>query len=145
MQRVLILISIVLIAGCSSMNASQKKEPVEVLESNPANVSSSYQQYMTIAEYFKIKAEVPYIAQYRVKEGLPDDFKQTFASLSDLTPSAVLNYFQKNPEYVVGMQNYLNSIIRAGYISHDTGKELLRNALKGSISGLNTTQLPTSG
>jgi hypothetical protein len=144
MQRVLILISIVLIAGCSSMNASQKKQPVEVLESNPANVSSSYEQYMTIAEYFKIQAEVPYIARYRVKEGLPDDFKQTFASLSDLTSPAVFNYFNKQPEYVVGMQNYLNSIIRAGYVSHDTGKQLLLSALKGSINGLNTTTLPTA-
>jgi len=144
MQRVLILISIVLLAGCSSMSASQKKLPVEVLESNPKKVSSSYEQYMIIAEYFTIQAEVPYIAQFRVKEGLPEDFKQTFASLSDLTPTAVLNYFQKNPEYVVGMQNYLNSIIRAGYISHGTGKQLLLSALKGSINGLNTTTLPTA-
>ncbi|MEL0223612.1 MAG: hypothetical protein VXA12_05120, partial [Gammaproteobacteria bacterium] len=71
--------------------------------------------------------------------------KQRFASLSDLTPSAVFTYFQKQPEYVVGMQNYLNAIIRSGFISHETVKKLLLSALKGSISGLNTTVLPTSG
>ena len=120
MQRLLILISIAIIAGCSNMNTSQKKQPVEVLESNPTNVSSSYDQYMTIATYFKLQAEVPYIAKFRVKDGLPADFKQRFASLSDLTPSAVFTYFQMQPEYVVGMQNYLNAIIRSGYISHET-------------------------
>jgi len=144
MQRLLILISIVIIAGCSNINTAQKKQTVEILESNPTNVSSSYDQYMTIATYFELQAEVPYIAQFRVKEGLPTDFKQRFASLSDLTPSAVFTYFQKQPEYVVGMQNYLNAIIRSGYISHETGKQLLLSALKGSISALNITALPTS-
>ena len=126
------------------MNTAQKKQPVEVLESNPTNVSSSYDQYMTIATYFKLQAEVPYIALFRVKEGLPPDFRQRFASLSDLTPSAFFTYFQKQPAYVVGVQNYLNAINRSGYISHETGKQLLLSALKGSISALNTTALPTS-
>ena len=126
------------------MNTAQKKQPVEVLESNPTNVSSSYDQYMTIATYFELQAEIPYTAQFRVKEGLPADFKQRFAPLSDLTPSAFFTYFQKQPEYVVGVQNYLNAIIRSGHISHETGKQLLLSALKGSISALNTTALPTS-
>ena len=144
MQRLLILISIVIIAGCSNMNTSQKKQPVEVLESNPTNVSSSYDQYMTIATYFKVQAEVPYVAQFRVKDGLPANFQQTFSSLSDLKPNAVFAYFQKQPEYVVGMQQYLNTMIRSGFISHETGKALLLNALKGSLIGLNTTKLPAN-
>ena len=144
MQHLLILISIVIIAGCSNMSTSQKKQPVEVLESNPTNVSSSYDQYMAIATYFKLESEVPYIAQFRVKDGLPADFQQTFSSLSDLTPKAVSTYFEQQPEYVVGMQQYLNTMIRSGFISHETGKALLLNALKGSLIGLNTTKLPVN-
>ncbi len=142
MDRLLIVISILLIAGCSTLGVSQKQQPVEILETNPTNVSTVYNQYITIANYFGQQADVPYIARFRVKKGLPSDFKQSFASLSDLSASAVFAYFEKHPEFVVGMQAYLNTIIRRGYISHDTGKRLLRNALRGSIKSLKTTPLP---
>ena len=143
MHRLLIVISILLISGCSTIGASQK-QTVEILETNPTQVSSAYNQYITIATYFGQQAEVPYIARVRVKEGLPSDFKQSFASLSDLNASAVFAYFEQHPEFGVGMQAYLNTIIRRGYISHDTGKRLLRNALQGSIKSLKTTPLPTT-
>ena len=144
MRRLLIFISILLIAGCTTFDVSQKEQPIEILENNPTNVSSAYNQYITIATYFGKQADVPYVARLRVKEGLPSDFKQSFASLSDLSASAVLAYFEKHPEFVVGMHAYLNAIIRRGYISHDTGKRLLRNALRGSIKSLKTTPLPTT-
>ena len=143
MHRLLTVISILLIAGCSIISASQK-QPVEILKTNPTQVSSAYNQYITIAIYFGQQAEVPYIARVRVKDGLPSDFKQSFASLSDLNESAVFAYFEQHPEFVVGMQAYLNIIIRRGYISHDTGKRLLRNALQGSIKSLKITPLPTT-
>ena len=144
MRWFLIIISILLIAGCSTIDVSQKEQPIRILEPNPTNVSSAYNQYITIATYFAQQADVPYIARFRVKEGLPSDFKQSFASLSDLSASAVFDYFEKHPEFVVGMQAYLNAIIRRGYISHDTGKRLLRNALQGSIKSLKTTPLPST-
>ena len=144
MRKLLITISILLIAGCTTIDVSQKEQPIEILENNPTNVSSAYSQYITIATYFGQQADVPYIARFRVKEGLPSDFKQSFASLSDLSGSAVLAYFEKHPEFIVGMQDYLNAIIRRGYISHDTGKRLLRNALQGSIKSLKTTPLPST-
>ncbi|MEC8695230.1 MAG: hypothetical protein VXX88_08685 [Pseudomonadota bacterium] len=144
MRRLLIFISILLIAGCTTFDVSQKEQPIEILENNPTNVSSAYNQYITIATYFGKQADVPYVARFRVKEGLPSDFKQSFASLSDLSASAVLAYFEKHPEFVVGMHAYLNAIIRRGYISHDTGKRLLRNALQGSIKSLKTTPLPST-
>ena len=144
MHRLLIVISILLIAGCSTIDISQKQKPIEILETNPTNVSSAYNQYMTIATYFGQQIDVPYIARFRVKEGLPSNFKQSFTSLSDLSASAVFTYFETHPEFVVGMQAYLNTIISRGYISHDTGKRLLRNALKGSIKSLKTTPLPTT-
>lgn len=144
MRRLLIFISILLIAGCTTFDVSQKEQPIEILENNPINVSSAYNQYITIATYFGKQADVPYVARFRVKEGLPSDFKQSFASLSDLSASAVLAYFEKHPEFVVGMQAYLNAIIRRGYISHDTGKRLLRNALQGSIKSLKITPLPST-
>ena len=144
MRRLLIIISILLIAGCSSFDVSQKQQPIEILKTNPTNVSSAYSQYITIATYFGQQADVPYIARFRVKEGLPSDFKQSFASLSDLSAPAVFTYFEKHPEFVAGMQAYLNAIIRRGYISHDTGKRLLRNALQGSIKSLKTTPLPST-
>ena len=143
MRRLLIFISILLIAGCTTFDVSQKEQPIEILENNPTKVSSAYNQYITIATYFGKQADVPYIARFRVKEGLPSDFKQSFASLSDLSASAVLAYFEKHPEFVVGMQAYLNAIIRRGYIAHDTGKRLLRIALQGSIKSLKTTPLPS--
>ena len=143
MHRLLTVISTLLIAGCSTIGASQKQS-VEILKTNPTEVSSAYNQYITIATYFGQQAEVPYIARGRVKDGLPSDFKQSFASLSDLNESAVFAYFEQHPEFVVGMQAYLNIIIRRGYISHDTGKRLLRNALQGSIKSLKTTPLPTT-
>ena len=143
MHRLVIVISILLISGCSTIGAPQK-QTVEILETNPTQVSSAYNQYITIATYFGQQAEVPYIARVRVKEDLPSDFKQSFASLSDLNASAVFSYFEQHPEFVVGMQAYLNTIIRRGYISHDTGKRLLRNALQGSIKSLKTTPLPTT-
>ena len=142
MRWLLIIISTLVIAGCSTIDVSQQEQPIEILETNPTNVSSAYNQYITIATYFGKQADVPYIARFRVKEGLPSDFKQAFASLSDLGASAVFAYFEKHPEFVVGMQAYLNAIIRRGYISHDTGKRLLRNALQGSIKSLKTTPLP---
>ncbi|MEC9076972.1 MAG: hypothetical protein VX907_03470 [Pseudomonadota bacterium] len=144
MRRLLIFISILLIAGCTTFDVSQKEQPIEILENNPTNVSSAYNQYITIATYFGKQADVPYVARFRVKEGLPSDFKQSFASLSDLSASAVLAYFEKHPEFVVGMHAYLNAIIRRGYISHDTGKRLLRNALQGSIKSLKITPLPST-
>ena len=144
MRRLLIFISILLIAGCTTFDVSQKEQPIEILENNPINVSSAYNQYITIATYFGKQADVPYVARFRVKEGLPSDFKQSFASLSDLSASAVLAYFEKHPEFVVGMHAYLNAIIRRGYISHDTGKRLLRNALQGSIKSLKITPLPST-
>ena len=143
MHRLLTVISILLIAGCSTIGASQKQS-IEILKTNPTQVSSAYNQYITIATYFGQQAEVPYIARVRVTDGLPSDFKQSFASLSDLNESAVFAYFEQHPEFVVGMQDYLNIIIRRGYISHDTGKRLLRNALQGSIKSLKTTPLPTT-
>ena len=143
MHRLLTVISILLIAGCSTIGASQKQS-IEILKTNPTQVSSAYNQYITIATYFGQQAEVPYIARVRVTDGLPSDFKQSFASLSDLNESAVFAYFEQHPEFVVGMQAYLNIIIRRGYISHDTGKRLLRNALQGSIKSLKTTPLPTT-
>ena len=74
MHRLLIVISILLISGCSTIGAPQK-QTVEILETNPTQVSSAYNQYITIATYFEQQAEVPYIARVRVKEGLPSDFK----------------------------------------------------------------------
>ena len=144
MRRLLIIVSILLIVGCSTIDVSQKEQPTEILEPNPTNVSSVYNQYITIATYYAQQAAVPYIARFRVKEGLPSDFKQSFASLSDLSAAAVFAYFEKHPEFVVGMQAYLNAIIRRGYISHETGKRLLRNALQGSIKSLKTTPLPST-
>ena len=144
MRRLLIIISILLIVGCSTIDVSQKEQPIEILEPNPTNISSAYNRYITIATYFAQQADVPYVARFRVKEGLPSDFKQSFASLSDLSSLAVFAYFEKHPEFVVGMQAYLNAIIRRGYISHDTGKRLLRNALQGSIKSLKTTPLPST-
>ena len=143
MRRLVIIISILLIAGCSAIDVSQKQQPIEILETNPTNYSSAYNQYIAIATYFGQQADVPYIARFRAKEGLPSDFKKSFASLSNLSTSAVFAYFEKYPEFVVGMQAYLNAIIRGGYISHDTGKRLLRKALQGSIKSLKTTPLPT--
>ena len=144
MRQLLIIISILLIAGCSTIDVSQKEQRIEILETNPTNVNRAYNQYITIATYFGQQTDVPYIARFRVKEGLPSDFKQSFASLSDLSASAVLAYFEKHPEFVVGMHAYLNAIIRRGYISHDTGKRLLRNALQGSIKSLKITPLPST-
>ena len=144
MHRLLIVISKLLIAGCSIIGVSQKQQPIEILETNKTNISSAYNQYITIATYFGQQADVPYIARFRVKEGLPSDFKHSFASLSDLSTSAVFAYFEKYPEFIVGMQVYLNTIIRRGYISHDTGKRLLRSALRASIKSLKTTPLPTT-
>ncbi len=144
MRRLLIIVSILLIVGCSTIDVSQKEQPTEILEPNPTNVSSAYNRYITIATYFAQQADVPYVARFRVKEGLPSDFEQSFASLSDLSASAVFAYFEKHPEFVAGMQAYLNAIIRRGYISHDTGKRLLRNALQGSIKSLKTTPLPST-
>ena len=107
MRRLLIIVSILLIVGCSTIDVSQKEQPTEILEPNPTNVSSAYNRYITIATYFAQQADVPYIARFRVKEGLPSDFEQSFASLSDLSASAVFAYFEKHPEFVAGMQAYL--------------------------------------
>ena len=142
MYRLLIIIWILLIAERSTIDLSQKQQPIEIFETNPTNVSSAFNQYIIIATYFGQQADVPYIATFLVKEGLPSHFKQSFASLSDLSASAVFAYFKKHPEFVVGMQAYLSTIIRRGYISHDTGKRLLRNALQESIKSLKTTPSP---
>ena len=89
-----------------------------------------------------MEAEVPYIVRSRVVTGLPTDFRQTFVSLSDMTETNAYNYFFRHPEFLVGMQDYLNHMIRTGYIPHDQGKQLLMSALKGSLRGFGQTPLP---
>ena len=132
------------VSGCSILTVQEPKPEISVLDSSQMQTSNVYEQYVTIASYFELQADVPFIARSRVQAGLPQDFKQTFASLSDLTEANALSYFYRHPDHVVGMQTYLNDIIRSGYIPHEQGKKLLLAALKGSLNGYAQTVLPAA-
>ena len=136
------LLAIVLISGCSGAFIKEETAPQQILDTSLVQPRDTFVQYLDIARYFEMEAEVPYIVRSRVVTGLPTDFRQTFVSLSDMTETNAYNYFFRHPEFLVGMQDYLNHMIRTGFIPHDQGKQLLLSALKGSLRGFGQTPLP---
>ena len=136
------LLAIVLISGCSGAFIKEETAPQQILDTSLVQPTDTYEQYLDIARYFEMEAEVPYIVRSRVVTGLPTDFRQTFGSLSDMTETNAYDYFFRHPEFLVGMQDYLNHMIRTGFIPHDQGKQLLLSALKGSLRGFGQTPLP---
>jgi len=136
------LLAIVLISGCSGAFIKEETAPQQILDTSLVQPTDTFVQYLDIARYFEMEAEVPYIVRSRVVTGLPTDFRQTFVSLSDMTETNAYNYFFRHPEFLVGMQDYLNHMIRTGFIPHDQGKQLLLSALKGSLRGFGQTPLP---
>jgi len=136
------LLAIVLISGCSGAFIKEETAPQQILDTSLVQPTDTYEQYLDIARYFEMEAVVPYIVRSRAVTGLPTDFRQTFVSLSDMTETNAYNYFFRHPEFLVGMQDYLNHMIRTGFIPHDQGKQLLLSALKGSLRGFGQTPLP---
>ena len=136
------LLALVVISGCSGAFIKEETAPQQILDTSLVQPTDTYEQYLDIARYFEMEAEVPYIVRSRVVTGLPTDFRQTFVSLSDMTETNAYNYFFRHPEFLVGMQDYLNHMIRTGFIPHDQGKQLLLSALKGSLRGFGQTPLP---
>ena len=136
------LLALVVISGCSGAFIKEETAPQQILDTSLVQPTDTFVQYLDIARYFEMEAEVPYIVRSRVVTGLPTDFRQTFVSLSDMTETNAYNYFFRHPEFLVGMQDYLNHMIRTGYIPHDQGKQLLLSALKGSLRGFGQTPLP---
>ena len=136
------LLALVVISGCSGAFIKEETAPQQILDTSLVQPTDTFVQYLDIARYFEMEAEVPYIVRSRVVTGLPTDFRQTFVSLSDMTETNAYNYFFCQPEFLVGMQDYLNHMIRTGFIPHDQGKQLLLSALKGSLRGFGQTPLP---
>ena len=136
------LLAIVLISGCSGAFIKEETAPQQILDTSLVQPTDTFVQYLDIARYFEMEEEVPYIVRSRVVTGLPTDFRQTFVSLSDMTETNAYDYFFRHPEFLVGMQDYLNHMIRTGFIPHDQGKQLLLSALKGSLRGFGQTPLP---
>jgi len=136
------LLALVVISGCSGAFIKEETAPQQILDTSLVQPTDTYEQYLDIARYFEMEAEVPYIVRSRVVTGLPTDFRQTFVSLSDMTETNAYDYFFRHPEFLVGMQDYLNHMIRTGFIPHDQGKQLLLSALKGSLRGFGQTPLP---
>ena len=136
------LLALVVISGCSGAFIKEETAPQQILDTSLVQPTDTFVQYLDIARYFEMEAEVPYIVRSRVVTGLPTDFRQTFVSLSDMTETNAYNYFFRHPEFLVGMQDYLNHMIRTGFIPHDQGKQLLLSALKGSLRGFGQTPLP---
>ena len=136
------LLALVVISGCSGAFIKEETAPQQILDTSLVQPTDTYEQYLDIARYFEMEAEVPYIVRSRVVTGLPTDFRQTFVSLSDMPETNAYDYFFRHPEFLVGMQDYLNHMIRTGFIPHDQGKQLLLSALKGSLRGFGQTPLP---
>ena len=136
------LLALVVISGCSGAFIKEETAPQQILDTSLVQPRDTFVQYLDIARYFEMEAEVPYIVRSRVVTGLPTDFRQTFVSLSDMTETNAYNYFFRHPEFLVGMQDYLNHMIRTGFIPHDQGKQLLLSALRGSLRGFGQTPLP---
>ncbi|MDC0379127.1 hypothetical protein OAM79_01390 [Litorivicinus sp.] len=136
------LLAIVLISGCSGAFIKEETAPQQILDTSLVQPTDTFVQYLDIARYFEMEEEVPYIVRSLAVTGLPTDFRQTFVSLSDMTETNAYNYFFRHPEFLVGMQDYLNHMIRTGFIPHDQGKQLLLSALKGSLRGFGQTPLP---
>ena len=136
------LLALVVISGCSGAFIKEETAPQQILDTSLVQPTDTYEQYLDIARYFEMEAEVPYIVRSRVVTGLPTDFRQTFVSLSDMTETNAYDYFFRHPEFLVGMQDYLNHMIRTGFIPHDHGKQLLLSALRGSLRGFGQTPLP---
>ena len=136
------LLALVVISGCSGAFIKEETAPQQILDTSLVQPTDTYEQYLDIARYFEMEAEVPYIVRSRVVTGLPTDFRQTFVSLSDMTETNAYDYFFRHPEFLVGMQDYLNHMIRTGFIPHDQGKQLLLSALRGSLRGFGQTPLP---
>ena len=136
------LLAFLIISGCSGAFVKEEIASQDILDTNLVQPSDTFAQYLDIARYFEMEAEVPYIVRSRAVTSLPTDFRQTFVSLSDMTETNAYNYFFRHPEFLVGMQDYLNHMIRTGFIPHDQGKQLLLSALKGSLRGFGQTPLP---
>ena len=136
------LLALVVISGCSGAFIKEETAPQQILDTSLVQPTDTFVQYLDIARYFEMEEEVPYIVRSRAVTGLPTDFRQTFVSLSDMTETNAYNYFFRHPEFLVGMQDYLNHMIRTGFIPHDQGKQLLLSALKGSLRGFGQTPLP---
>ena len=136
------LLALVVISGCSGAFIKEETAPQQILDTSLVQPRDTFVQYLDIARYFEMEAEVPYIVRSLAVTGLPTDFRQTFVSLSDMTETNAYNYFFRHPEFLVGMQDYLNHMIRTGFIPHDQGKQLLLSALRGSLRGFGQTPLP---
>ena len=136
------LLALVVISGCSGAFIKEETAPQQILDTSLVQPRDTFVQYLDIARYFEMEEEVPYIVRSRAVTGLPTDFRQTFVSLSDMTETNAYNYFFRHPEFLVGMQDYLNHMSRTGFIPHDQGKQLLLSALKGSLRGFGQTPLP---
>ena len=136
------LLALVVISGCSGAFIKEETAPQQILDTSLVQPTDTYEQYLDIARYFEMEAEVPYIVRSRLVTGLPTDFRQTFVSLSDMTETNAYDYFFRHSEFLVGMQDYLNHMIRTGFIPHDQGKQLLLSALRGSLRGFGQIPLP---
>jgi hypothetical protein len=53
------------VSGCSILTVQEPKPEISVLDSSQMQTSNVYEQYVTIASYFELHADVPFIARSR--------------------------------------------------------------------------------